>query len=114
MKTLKYYFEYCASTPFWVGADFEFISYDSLAISNYLKKEIKELQDEFQSTYNQVDGRESGFSDIIQEGIWAHRVLFSADILKAELKNKYDVIFKKWYYEYPIQRMNEYLNKKYY
>jgi len=112
MKTLKYYFEYCASSPFWVGVDFEFISYENLEIDIFLKKEIKELQDEFQSTYNREDGRESGFSDIIQQGIWAQRAINSAEILQKELKGKYEVIYKRDYWEYCVQQMNEYLDKE--
>lgn len=98
MKKLKYSFEYCCS-PIWIeeiGIDkpiMENVSIDSLNVDKFLKNEIEELQRIYQSTYNERDGRESGFEDLYQYSIFINRVIFSAQLLKMNIGNEYKIVF---------------------
>lgn len=76
-----------------------------LIIPTSLRKEIAEINSIYQSTYNQKDGRESGFKDSLQEGIWAYRAIHSAEILSFELKGAYVVQYNRKNWEYLVEKM---------
>ncbi|SDD34388.1 hypothetical protein [Williamwhitmania taraxaci] len=103
MRKLKYSFEYCCY-PVWVEEVsvekpiFENVDVDILEISSSLKKEIKDLAEIYQLTYNQEDPRESEFKTWQTFSIFANRVIFSAELLEIELKDKFEIVFIKDYW----------------
>lgn len=110
MEKLKYNFEYCCSSPFWVNG--ECYPYADLALDEFLKNEIKELELMHQSTYNEDDGRESGFENLYEFTIFVNRVLVSVELLKINLKNRFEIIFDGKYWIDLLQIIRKDLNNE--
>lgn len=117
MRKLKYSFEYCCS-PIWLqevnveNPIFENVFIDVLDLDEFLKKEIKELELIYQFTYNEDDGRESGFENLYEFSIFVNRVLLSAELLKINLKNRFEIIFDEKYWNSLIVIIKKELNNE--
>ena len=117
MRKLKYSFEYCCS-PIWVEEVnvekpiMENVSIDTLDLDEFLKREIKELEQINQSTYNSDDPRESGFKNLYEFSIFINRVLSSAELLRINLKNRFEIIFDEKYWNGLLLKVNRELNLK--
>ncbi|MGE6357046.1 hypothetical protein ACQKCJ_24505 [Flavobacterium sp. NPDC079362] len=112
MRNLKYNFEYFCF-PIWIEQDnenpiYENISLDTLPISNHLKNEIKELENIYQSKYNDDYPPDSYEFDLIEEIICINRVILSGKLLNEEIRNYYNLIFD---FDYWNKRYNELLSK---
>lgn len=111
MRKLKYNFEYGCS-PIWIeeiGVDdpiMENIDVDGINIDGFLKNEIRELNEIYQSTYNEKDGRKSGFISLYQYSIFVNRVIFSAQLLKKSLSKEYMIVFNLNYWNQLLSTIN--------
>jgi hypothetical protein len=112
MKNLKYHFEYFCS-PIWLLEEnvdnpiYQNINIENLPISTYLKNEIDDLQDIYQSTYNDAYPPEPiGLSNDV-DLIFTNRVLCSFELLAHELSKKYNLAFDKSYWDYRLLRLKD-------
>ncbi|GIZ16533.1 hypothetical protein [Capnocytophaga catalasegens] len=114
MKTLELYFEYCCS-PIWTRENtndiLQPIDLDENQISNllnpYLIKEIDELDNMYQETYNDDYPPDPLHNDNLREYIFVNRVLTSAKLLEKELRGKYEFIFDWEYWKSELNKLEE-------
>ena len=102
MRNLKYSFEYFCS-PIWIEEDnsnsiYENIEVGNLSINNHLETEIIELDNIYQSKYNDNYPPDSHPFDLAEEIIFTNRVILSAKILHELLKYKFNVRFENDYW----------------
>lgn len=114
MKKLKYSFEYFCS-PFWIEEInkkypiYENIDTQKLPINNYLLNEINELNELFQSTYNDIYPPEPLHSDLFHKLIFTNRVVLSYYLLRLEVEKRYELIFDIQYWENQLINLKKHL-----
>ena len=112
MKNLKYQFEYFCS-PIWVqegdaeNAIYKNLNVDELSISDPLKMEINDLENIYQSTYND-EYPPSSIQFSKRDGYqFVTRILGSARLLEKEIAGEYNLIFDHVFWE---SRLLQYLS----
>lgn len=106
--TLRFLLEYCCY-PIWKyeNTDVYNISVDEIDINPYLKKEIEELDNMYQDTFNTEYPPEPLHDDDTREYIFVNRVLVCAKLLEKELAGKYEFIFDWEYWENKLKKLEE-------
>lgn len=112
MKTLEFYFEYCCS-PIWIRENsdniLQPIDLDENIVINllnpYLIKEINDLDNMYQDTFNTKYPPEPLHNDDVREYIFVNRVLVCAKLLEKELIGKYEFIFDWEYWGNKLKRL---------
>jgi hypothetical protein len=112
MQNLKYQFEYFCS-PIWIIENnrinpiYQNVSVLNLPISELLKKEIGNLQEIFQSTYNDVYPPEPIELPKEEDLLFTSRILSSFELLTKELSGKYNLVFDKSYWSNRLLRLRD-------
>jgi hypothetical protein len=109
---LKYKFEYFCS-PIWVknslivNSIFENINIETLPISNRLKIDLTNLNNVYQSTYNDEYPPKPKELSKNEEISFCENVIDSAKRLSDELRTKYMVVFDKKYWGNKIAKLQK-------
>lgn len=112
MQTIKYFFEYGALTPFYNSTIFGFIPIEEIEVNCYLKEEVLNLNEMYESTYNDDYPAEPLLDDNYRNYIFANRVIISAKLLQKELQGKYNFEFDWKYWENEVRLLERKLEVK--
>lgn len=103
MRTIKYHLEWADCYPFW-DEEGDNLPTTVLGLSTTLQKEVDDLNDYYQSLYNEDEPQESGFPNLDAAKLFAGRIIKSAAEVQRELTGQYNIIFKDTYWKAILQK----------